>query len=196
MKKRLLPVLLALQLAACVQSPGELPTPDAQQAASEEQAVYTAVLASLYDAPAYVLISTTATGPVGVENTAETLSFVLDNLPGVLPDTGQDFLQRNANETSLSADMQIGAPYVLLTRQEMSNLFSENQNGWEAFYLGHPDAPGITSLSRVGFNPEMTQALVYVGTQSHWLAGSGTFLLLEKVDGSWTVRQQVMTWIS
>lgn len=196
MIKRLLPVLLVLQLAACVQSPGALPTPDAQQAAGEEQAVYAAVLASLYDAPFYVLLSTTATDPVGVENTAETLAFALDNLPGVLPETGQDFLQRNADETALAADMLLGAPYVLLTRQEMSDLFSENQNGWEAFYQGHPDAPGITSLSRVGFSPDLTQALVYVGTQSHWLAGSGTFLLLEKVDGSWTLRQQVMTWIS
>ena len=196
MMKRLLPVLFALQLAACAPSPGALPTPDAQQAAGEEQAVYTAVLASLYDAPAYVLLSTTATDPVGVENTAEILAFALDNLPGVLPETGQDFLLRNADETALAAGMQIGAPYVLLTRQEMSDLFSENQNGWEVFYLGYPDAPGITSLSRVGFNPDMTQALVYVGTQSHWLAGSGTLMLLEKVDGGWTVRQQVMTWIS
>jgi hypothetical protein len=143
-----------------------------------------------------VILSTTATEPGGSGNTAETLAFVLDNLPAVDPLTAEDFSRRNAAETPLADDLQLGAPYALLTRQEMSDLFAENQNGWDTFYAQHPDAPGITSLSRAGFNPGMTEALVYVGTQSHWLAGAGYFLLLEKVDGVWTVRHQVMTWIS
>jgi hypothetical protein len=31
---------------------------------------------------------------------------------------------------------------------------------------------------------------------SHWLAGAGYFVLLNKVNGAWVVDQQVMSWIS
>ena len=51
-------------------------------------------------------------------------------------------------------------------------------------------------ISQVGFNETLDQALVYVGTMSHWLAGAGYYVLLNKVNGAWIVDQQVMTWIS
>jgi hypothetical protein len=78
----------------------------------------------------------------------------------------------------------------------MRQIFNVNQNGWEMFYSRHPDTPGITSVSRVGFNAAMDQALVYIGTESHWLAGAGYYVLMKKVDGVWGIDQQVMTWIS
>jgi hypothetical protein len=196
MSKKLLPILMLAILAACTASPTPEPTAGPGEVDVEEQAVYAAALENLYAAPAYVLLSTSATDPVGVENTAGTLAYVLDNLPGVDETTVQDFSARNSQETPIETGMQIGAPYTLLTRQEMSDLFSENQNGWDVFYAQHADTPGITSLSRVGFNTDLTQALVYVGTQSHWLSGTGYYLLLEKVDGLWSVVRGVMTWIS
>jgi hypothetical protein len=64
------------------------------------------------------------------------------------------------------------------------------------FYERYPNTPGITTLSRVGFNEPLDQALVYIGTMSHWKAGVGYYVLLSKVNGSWLVEQQVMTWIS
>jgi hypothetical protein len=78
----------------------------------------------------------------------------------------------------------------------MNQIFAVNQDGWQVFYARFPEAPGIISLSRVGFNDRLDQALVYLGNQSHWLAGAGHFYLLKKVNGAWTVDQKVMTWIS
>jgi hypothetical protein len=78
----------------------------------------------------------------------------------------------------------------------MTSIFGQNQDGWQLFYEQYPDAPGITTLSRVGFNYAFDQALVYVGTLSHYLAGAGYYVLLKKVNGSWIVDQQVMSWIS
>jgi hypothetical protein len=92
--------------------------------------------------------------------------------------------------------MELGQVYVLLTEENMRQIFNINQNGWDVFYADYPGAPGITTLSRVGFNDAMDQALVYVGTQSHWLAGAGYIVLLVKVEGVWVIDQQVMTWIS
>ena len=90
----------------------------------------------------------------------------------------------------LQPDMEIGAGYVLLTQNDKSQLFNQNQDGWQLFYEKYPDAPGITALSRVGFNQTLDQALVYVGTQSQWLAGAGYYLLLKRsmAPGSLTNR--------
>jgi hypothetical protein len=121
---------------------------------------------------------------------------VLQNLHDVAADTADGFRRRNAEASALVGNLDLGAPYTLMSRDEMSGLFSQNQDGWQLFYERFPDAPGITTVSRVGFNQGMDQALVYVGTQSHWLAGAGYYLLLNKVDGAWVIDQQVMTWIS
>ena len=55
---------------------------------------------------------------------------------------------------------------------------------------------GMTTVSRVGFNDNLTQALLYAATWSNWLAGSGHYYLLEKMDDTWQIIQQVMAWIS
>jgi hypothetical protein len=196
MFRKIILYLGTLVLAACSASPTPIPTPSEVQLAAEEQAVYAAALAYLYGAPSYVILSTTATSPLGVDGTSQTLDHVLPNMPDVLAETGANFLARNAVSIELPADMDLGAPYVLLSQQQQSDLFSQNQDGWQIFYDQHPDAPGITNLSRPGFDPGVDQALLYIGTQSHWLAGAGYFLLLVKTNGAWKVQQQVMTWIS
>ncbi len=189
-------VFLAVLLVACTGTPIPAPTPSAEQMDAEEQAVYAALLRNLYSAPRYVIMDTTATGPTGVEDTASTLDHIVQNMHDVDLETADSFRVRNDAEYPVRADMDLRSGYVLLSRDEMSQIFSQNQDGWQVFYEQYPDAPGITSLSRVGFNDTLDQALVYVGTMSHWLAGGGYYVLLKKVNGSWIVDQQVMTWIS
>lgn len=197
MFKRLLLTGSLLLLAACSSPPPTLlPTPPGDRVTVEEEAVYAALLAELYAAPSYVLLNATATDLLGTENTNQTLEYVLPNLRDVDPGTVDNFGVRNETPHPVRPDMNLGADYVLLSRVEMSAIFGENQNGWQVFYSLHPEAPGITTLSQVGFNAAFDQALVYVGTQSHWLAGAGYYVLLVKVEGTWVVDQQVMTWIS
>ena len=78
----------------------------------------------------------------------------------------------------------------------MGDIFDDSVNGWEEFYRRYPDSPGITTLSRVGFNRERTEALVYMGAQLHYLAGAGNLYRLEKQDGVWKIVEKVMLWIS
>ena len=54
--------------------------------------------------------------------------------------------------TPVPPNMDLGSTYVLLSQVEMSQIFGQNQDGWQFFYERYPDAPGITTLSRVGFN--------------------------------------------
>jgi hypothetical protein len=141
-------------------------------------------------------MDTTATDPGGVENTTQTLDYVLQNMHDLAPGTVDSFRVRNDTAHPIRPDMNFGSPYTLLSQAEKNQIFGQNQSGWEIFYNRYPQAPGITMLSRVGFNAVLDQALVYIGTQSNWLAGAGYYVLLKKVDGAWSIDQQVMTWIS
>jgi hypothetical protein len=196
MPRKLLFPLLALCMAACTVRPIPSPTPSANQVDVEEQAVYAFLLAEMYKNRGYVIMATTATSATGVDNTTQTLDYVLQNMHAVAPETVDSFRERNDAAYPIRPDMDLGSPYTLLTQAERSRIFGQNQSGWEIFYNRHPQAPGITTLSRVGFNDSFDQALVYIGTQSNWLAGAGYYILLKKDAEGWSIDQQVMTWIS
>ena len=195
MSRKLLSIFLLLALASCTAKPTPIPTPSAGQIETEEQAVYAALLAR-YPASGYVIMDTTATDITGIENTSQTLDFVLQNLPTVAPETVDSFRVRNETASLLRNDMQLSVPYVLMSLADRQALFSINQDGWTLFYNRYPDAPGIITFSRVGFNEAIDQALCYVGFQSQLLSGAGYYFLLKKVNGNWVVDQQVMTWVS
>jgi len=194
--KKFLFVFLAAVLAACTVTPVPSSTPSGEQIDTQEQAVYAALLRNLYSASSYVIMDTTATSPTGVENTASALDHILQNMHAVDQQTANSFQVRNDAAYPVRPDMGLGSGYILLSLGEKSQIFSQNRDGWQLFYGQYPNAPGITTLSRVGFEDALDQALVYVSTLSHWLAGAGYYVLLKKINGAWIVDQQVMTWIS
>jgi hypothetical protein len=198
MLKKLLLVALVLFSSACSakQTLAPISTPSAKQMDSEQQVIYAFLLTNTYQHKGYVLMDTTSTGVTGVDNTAQSLDYVQQNMHSVDPETLNSFRERNDQAYPISADMDLGFPYTLLSQAGRQKIFGENQSGWEVFYERYPQAPGITTLSRVGFNASLDQALVYIGTQSNWLAGSGYYILLNKLDGAWKIDQRVMTWIS
>ena len=192
-----LPVLLILCLTACTAGRSTtVATPSSEGLDSEQQAVYAAVLQTLYGAPTYVIMAATATDLSGVGNPAQTLDYVVQNMHGITSETLDSFRVRNDAAYPVRSDMALGVPYILLSQQSRDLTFSQNQSGWEIFYGQYPDAPGITSLSQVGFNASFDQALVYIGTESNWQAGAGYYLLLKKTNGTWSIDQQVMIWVS
>jgi hypothetical protein len=195
-KKNLLLMLFIFISACSAARPTVVPTPAPNQADQEEQAVYAFLLAKMYQHTEYVIMANTATSATGVDNTAQTLDYVLQNMHAVAPVTLDSFRARNATAQILRADMQLGNPYTLLSQTARNQIFSQNQSGWDIFYGRYPQAPGITTFSKVGFDANLDQALVYLGTQSNWLAGAGYYLLLKKVNGTWQIDQQVMIWVS
>ena len=196
MLRKSIVVFLVVLLSACTASPTPLPTPSDAQIDTEQQAVYTALLKKLYSASNYVIMDTTATSPAGVSDTSATLGRMIQNMQGVDQATADSFLARNDSAYPVPPSMDLGSSYALLSQTVMRQIFSQNRDGWQLFYEQFPAAPGITTLSRVGFNTSLSQALVYVGTLSHWLAGAGYYVLLKKVNGTWIVDQQVMSWVS
>jgi hypothetical protein len=196
MFKNLLLLSFALLVAGCSAKQTSLSTPPADQVDVEEQSVYAFLLPKMYRNSDYVIMATTATDISGVDNTSQTLDYVLKNMHGVAPETVSSFRTRNDAAYPIRPDMDLGSHYTLLSQTERNRIFGQNQSGWEVFYNLYPQAPGITTLSRIGFNTTYDQALVYIGTQSNWLAGAGYYVLLRKGNGVWSIDQQVMVWIS
>ncbi len=58
-----------------------------------------------------------------------------------------------------------------------------------------PDAKLIISISRVGFNSDRNQALLYYAEYLDLFAASGYLVFLEKSD-TWVVKKLLMLWIS
>lgn len=183
-------------LPACTPASTLTPTPLETQPSASEEAVYRTVFEELYGTPRmYVLAEETSPAMDGVEGLDAVLESILPGMIGVEEQTADNFRLRNQQGVPVRPDMDLGLPYVLLTDDEFDEIFNINSSGWDIFYTRFPNSPGISTVSQVGFNEQLTQALVYVGTLSHWKAGVGFYLLLEKVEDTWQVAQQVMAWI-
>ncbi|MBN2015629.1 hypothetical protein JW766_02245 [Candidatus Dojkabacteria bacterium] len=126
------------------------------------------------------------------------LQYVDSKMPGIDPETLTDFRARNQIEYPLERRFGFKIDYVFISNEEMAALHSHGEQDafWDNFYDRYPESQGILSLSRVGFNNRMDQALVSIGNQSDWLSGSGFFILLIRLNGTWTIRDMVLTWIS
>lgn len=160
---------------------------------AEEQAVYQVIIGS--DKLAIIHAQTSA--DISPDNLDQTLESIHKNIPEIQQGILDHFADRNKQPSTLSTEMKIGINYKLITSEEMKEIFEDKkQDGWEKFYERYPDSSGVISISRVGFNPALDKALVYIGRQSHWLAGMGQYLYLEKENGTWVVKKEAMAWIS
>jgi hypothetical protein len=71
-----------------------------------------------------------------------------------------------------------------MSDEEHRRLFRDGQ-GWVRFYDAHPESNGIVGFSRVGFNAEITQALIYVGIREEAMAGHGSYWFFTRESGRW-----------
>jgi len=64
---------------------------------------------------------------------------------------------------------------------------------WAAFHEAFPDAGGIYTLSRVGFDQAGDQALVYLGLETESHTG-GWYSLMVKNQNQWRATTSFMIW--
>lgn len=112
-----------------------------------------------------------------------------------------DYVQKNPAPWLRHGRFQIARPYQLVPSDTLESIFKRGGiiGGWETFYRLYPGSSGYLTLSAVGFNPEKTVAVVYMGHFCGPLCGSGWFRILEKKDGGWSPlpwRGRDCAWIS
>jgi hypothetical protein len=166
--------------------------PSGLDPAAEEQDVYTAVFA-----PDTKFLALRAETGVSFDNQPAEYDFFDGANPALKKATYEDFVARNSQEYALAEHFTPAIPHVFLTQDEAQAIFNDpDQDGWEEFYAAYPGSGGLTGLSRVGFDPSGTQALVYQDELCGPLCGAGFYILFEKEDGKWVERWRLMAWIS
>lgn len=118
--------------------------------------------------------------------------------PELQPETLNDLIVKSNGISTLERKFNIKIKYALVSDDEINALFKDDvSGGWEAFHRKFPKSSGILTLSRVGFNADKTQAIVYKGWSCGGLCGGGGYTLLRKKKGVWLIGPNVgPSWVS
>ncbi len=199
-RERLAPVLvilIGLALSGAVRRSQAVPSSDPVPA--EEYAVYAAAMQQVVGGISFLVVDTTSM-PNKPSEIPEALSFPLEDAPRLTSDMVDDFKTKNSGPHTLAEDFPTLVTVTLMTEVEHRAMFagcSGGDNcGWAVFYKKYPAAPGITTLSRVGFDATHDFALLYLSNVRDYEAGTGLYLLLAKREGRWKVISRSRSWIS
>ena len=108
--------------------------------------------------------------------------------------TIEDYEGRNVRPSLLNkAPLKLPVKSTLISDLDLKSIFhgSWGELEWIAYYRRFADSGGFIMLSRVGFNTEHTQALLYIGSRCGPGCGDIHFLLLEKTNGTWATRKEL-----
>jgi hypothetical protein len=177
------------QATATPRTPSDTPvTPD-------EYRVYDAVIDHLWPGDGQLIIE----DQTDIRHLQSATQQIGNNIAALKSETIDKFQLENQQEYPLSEQLNVHTNYVLISRNQLSSILSKGKDlntGWEEFYRIYPGTQGFISFSRVGFDAQMTQALVYVGNPRGALNGVGYYLFLTQNNGLWIVRNQIPAWIA
>src|SRR6185503_2215467 len=91
------------------------------------------------------------------------------------------------SDTALKLLERAGAPLAAAAMQRID----EQSPLWLAFHEKYPDAWGYTSLSRVGFNTNHTEALMFARHNCGSACVNADFWFLERKNESWYVVERI-----
>lgn len=189
--KRIPVALFTLSFTACsFLTPAA--TPSAADIEKEEQAVYSFFVGG---GERTVLILQDTSADISANDPQKSLDYIRSGLPNLSDEALDNFVQRNQQSGPLAPGMELDVDYILLSTEELSEI--TRQSNWgEVITQKYPGSYGYTMFSRVGFNNTLDQAVIYVGSMAAPLMGSGFYYLMEKENGNWVIKEQVMAWIS
>jgi hypothetical protein len=101
------------------------------------------------------------------------------------PETVESFLAAIETQRPVPPDIGRLAAFLLVDERQARAVTA--RDGWRAFERRHALAPGIVSVSRIGFDRSGSQALLYVSFVCGLLCGHDDFVLLERGDAGWHV---------
>ena len=179
--------------------------PDAAPALSADEAgVYSALFANLFEAGPgrpIVLEDRTSIGvPPGMWATTsvqgpDTQKF----LAKLSPETRADYQAKMKSSVQLPKNCSLAPECTVMDAVSLTGIVvtkAKNDKGWKNFFSKYPNSPGILLVSRIGFNRDSTEAIVYAGKSCGTLCGEGYYVRLTKIGDRWTVADQTTIWIA
>jgi hypothetical protein len=70
------------------------------------------------------------------------------------------------------------------------------QEGWEDFYESYPNSAGVYQFSDILYSSDKSKAIAYYAVHRNGLNGGGSILILYKINGQWTVKQEGTVWVN
>jgi hypothetical protein len=114
--------------------------------------------------------------------------------PSASEDAFRDYRSKNQQPSILDPGFNLPVKYMFIEEAELKEL---NESEWEGWRTGkYSGGRGILRLTKVGFNKDRTEALVYVEFICPLLCGGGGNVLLEKHSGAWRVKERFDVWKS
>jgi hypothetical protein len=157
---------------------------------NEDYEVYSAILTSKKEKGEVIIIGEATV--IGFIAEAKNLNKEISILT---EDTIRDFDTKNEKSYKLQNNFSIENKVVLINEKAENNSSRRDINP-RSLFIKYPEARAILTFSRVGFNTNRTQALVYFTSWCDPLCGSGDFIFLQKINGKWTVEREVRLWVS
>jgi hypothetical protein len=111
-------------------------------------------------------------------------------------DTIMDFERKARSSCVLKPQFGDAKSYKIIAREELDEIFKKRNGSWENFYEKYPEAGGVWTFSRPGYNSARNEALLSVSHTCGMLCGTGHLYFLAKQDNQWTVLNRLMLWIS
>ena len=112
-------------------------------------------------------------------------------------DTIQDFVEKSCTVGRLSTSFHTDFPRVFIDPNSVFiDMFPIHENGQKDFEKVYPGASGIISLSHVGFDPTLDEAIVSASFVCGGLCGTGWRYTLRKKRGRWAVAGKSIIWVS
>lgn len=106
----------------------------------------------------------------------------------------EDYETKNSRQWLLNKVLfKLPVKTNLITDLDLKAIFHGNwgELEWISYYRRFAESSGFVMLSRIGFNTQHTQALLYVGSRCGPRCGDIHFLLLEKANGTWTTKKEL-----
>lgn len=120
-----------------------------------------------------------------------------------------DFVSRNKESYRFEHESGFGIDCELIDKEIMRSIFAgenaqegidkedtycKSDYGWQKFHRAYPESGGIISFSRIGFNAEMNIAIAIAGMYAGSEAGDGYIFLMQKRNGTWDIKEEILMW--
>jgi hypothetical protein len=172
----------------------------------DEYAVFSTVIEKLYiqrrSASFIVISNETESGPqpqpgkgpvIGVSSPEE-MKAALQNFSELTA----AYQASTAEPAKLKHNFNLSVDYTLVSKKKALAQLAKQHGETTQFSKSYPgsETVGLVGLSRVGFNADHTQALLYA---VHWCGngcGDGLFVLLRKEANQWNIRYQGIAFVA
>lgn len=113
-------------------------------------------------------------------------------------ETWENYKEANKKCVVFDKNFDVSVKQNFISEEETEKIFGTDNviDGWRSFYKNFPKSSGKINFSNVGFNAQLTQAIVYVSHGCGGLCGSGDYYLLEKKNGKWEIAEEAGAWVS